>query len=130
MRLSSANWLGREVVTLQGEGKAGLAPAEATYELLDRMAAALALQGLPLQNVVRNRFFGRDEQSRAEGSAARRGVLAGGARSAGTSLIAAGQFDSDALVAMDRRRASPPSLRVLREPQEPHQATLPFRPNR
>jgi hypothetical protein len=69
VRLTSFSWLGREFVALQGEGKPALAPAEATHELLDRMGNALALRGLSLDNVVRNRFFGRDEQSRAEGSA-------------------------------------------------------------
>ena len=88
MRFTSYSWLGREFVALRGEGKPGLAPAEATHELLDRMDHALGLVGLSLDNVVRNRFFGRDEQSRVEGSAARRGVLSGRARSAGTSLIA------------------------------------------
>ncbi len=118
MRLIDFSWLGREFVALQGEGKAGLAPAEATRELLDRMSAALVLQGLSLNYVVRNRFFGRDEQSRAVGSAARREVLSGSARSAGTSLIATSQFDSDALVAMDLLALRPARLGASKQVRE------------
>ena len=118
MRLNSFSWLGREFVALQGEGKPALAPAEGTRELLDRMGNALALQGLSLEHVVRNRFFGRDEESRAEGSAARREVLSGKARSAGTSLIASSQFDSDARVAMDLLALRPSDAQADKEVRE------------
>lgn len=105
-------------MALQGEGKAELAPAEATRELLDRMGKALALQGLSFDDVVRNRFFGRDGESRAEGSGARRDVLSGKARSAGTSLIASGQFDSAARVAMDLLALRPKERGVVKEVRE------------
>ncbi len=57
--------------------------------------------GLSLENTVRTRLWGRDRQSRNLASNERVKVLSGKARSASSSYIAPGHFDSDARVALD-----------------------------
>jgi len=57
--------------------------------------------GLCLENTVRTRLWGKDRESRDLGSNERVKVLSGKARSASSSYIAPGHFDSDARVGLD-----------------------------
>ena len=57
--------------------------------------------GLSLDNTVRSRLWGRDRDSRDLGSTERVKALSGKARSASSSYICPGHFDSQAKVAVD-----------------------------
>ena len=57
--------------------------------------------GLSLENTVRTRLWGRDRESRDLGSGQRVKIRSGIARSASSSYIAPGYFDSDARVSLD-----------------------------
>ncbi|MEK6602071.1 MAG: RidA family protein, partial [Candidatus Binatota bacterium] len=82
----------------------------------------LRLMGLSLENTVRTRLWGRDRQSRNLGSDQRIRVLSGKARSASSSYIAPGHFDSEARVGLDllAMRPSRPGLeKTLKEYDPP-----------
>jgi enamine deaminase RidA (YjgF/YER057c/UK114 family) len=64
--------------------------------------------GLSLDNTVRSRLWGRDRASRDAGSNERVKILSGKARSASSSYIAPGHFDSTAKVAVDLLAMRPP----------------------
>ena len=101
MRKRIFNWLGKEFVELSGEAKpAGTATIEA-QELFSRFDQELRGHGLSLDNTVRSRLWGRDRESRDLGSNERVKVLSNRARSASSSYIAPGHFDSAAKVAVD-----------------------------
>ena len=68
MRLTIFSWLEHEFVRVYGEGRPGLPVAEATRDLLGRMGADLATQGLSLDDVVRTRLFARDRAGRDAGA--------------------------------------------------------------
>jgi enamine deaminase RidA (YjgF/YER057c/UK114 family) len=72
----------------------------------------LKAHGLSLGNTVRSRLWGRDRESRDLGSDERVKILSGKARSASSSYIAPGHFDSDAKVAVDllAMRPTEPSM--------------------
>ena len=94
-------WMGKEFIELSGE--AGPAP-DATFEaqeIFGRFDQELRSHELSLDNTVRSRLWGRDRQSRDRGSAERVRILSGKARSASSSYIAPGRFDSPAKVALD-----------------------------
>jgi enamine deaminase RidA (YjgF/YER057c/UK114 family) len=94
-------WMGKEFIELSGEAKpAATATAEA-QELFGRFDQELRMHGLSLDNTVRSRLWGRDRESRDLGSNERVKILSGKARSASSSYIAAGHFDSTAKVAVD-----------------------------
>ena len=57
--------------------------------------------GLSLDNTVRTRLWGRDRESRDQGSTERVKILSGKARSASSSFISPIHFDSNARVAVD-----------------------------
>lgn len=101
MRKKIFAWLGKEFIALSCEGKAGLATKEQSQDIFRRFDEELRLMGLSLGNTVRTRLWGRDRQSRNLGSSERVKVLSGKARSASSSYIAPGHFDSDARVALD-----------------------------
>src|SRR5690242_9822922 len=96
MRLTIFPWLDREFVRVFGEGLPGLAVPDATRELLERFAGKLAPLHLSLDDVVRTRLFAQDKAGRDAGSAARREVLSGRARSASSGLIAPAVISSGA----------------------------------
>ena len=101
MRKRIFSWLGRDFLELSGEAKpAANATAEA-QQLLAGFQEELAAHGLSLDNTVRSRLWGRDRDSRDLGSNERVRILTGRARSASSSYIAPGHFDSDARVALD-----------------------------
>jgi enamine deaminase RidA (YjgF/YER057c/UK114 family) len=101
MRKKLFSWLGKEFVALSGEARpASTATAEAR-ELFQRFDQELRVHGLELANTVRSRLWGRDRESRDQGSNERVRMLSGKARSASSSYIAPGHFDSNANVAID-----------------------------
>lgn len=101
MRMKIFSWLGREFVSLSGEARPAATPSEEAQNLFARFNDELEKLGLSLRHVVRTRLWGRDRQSRDLGSDERVKILSGPARSASSSYIAPGHFDSDASVALD-----------------------------
>ncbi len=101
MRKKLFLWLGREFITLSCEGKEGMTATDQSREILRSLDEELRGMGLSLENTVRTRLWGRDGQSRTIGSDERVRVLSGKARSASSSYIAPGHFDSNAHVALD-----------------------------
>lgn len=122
MRKKIFRWLGREFVALSCEGKAGSTAKEQTQDIFRRFEEELRSLGLSLDNTVRSRLWAKDRQSRNLGSGERVVVLAGKARSASSSYIAPGHFDSDARAALDllAMRPSRPGLeKILKEYDPP-----------
>jgi len=95
------NWLEREFIELSSEAKPAANAASEAQELFQRFDQELRNHGLSLDNTVRSRLWGRDRDSRDLGSNERVKVLSGKARSASSSYIAPGHFDSTAKVAVD-----------------------------
>jgi enamine deaminase RidA (YjgF/YER057c/UK114 family) len=95
------SWLGKEFVELAGEAKPASTATEEAREIFQRFDQELRLHGLALANTVRSRLWGRDRESRDRGSDERVKMLSGKARSASSSYIAPGHFDSNARVAID-----------------------------
>ena len=113
MRKMIFPWLGREFVSLSGEGQEGATATEETRDILQRMDAELNEVGLSLEDTVRTRLWGRDRESRDLGGSERVRVLSAKARSTSSSYIAPGHLDSDARVSLDLLAMKP-----LRSPQE------------
>jgi len=111
MRKQIFTWLGKEFIELSGEAKAAANATIEAQELFQRIDQELKAHGLSLENTVRSRLWGRDRQSRDLGSTERVKILSGKARSASSSYIAPGHFDSGAKVALDliAMRPSQPS---------------------
>lgn len=101
MRKKIFSWLGREFIELSGEAKPATNATVEAQELFGRFDAELKTHGLSLDNTVRSRLWGRDRESRDLGSDERVKILSGKARSASSSYIAPGHFDSNANVAID-----------------------------
>jgi enamine deaminase RidA (YjgF/YER057c/UK114 family) len=122
MRKRIFSWLGKEFVELSGEAKpAATATAEA-HELFQRFAQELQTYGLTLDHTVRSRLWGRDRESRDQGSNERVKILAGKARSASSSYIAPVHFDSNAKIAIDllaMRPSRPDAEKFLKEYDPP-----------
>jgi len=95
------SWLGKEFVELSGEAKSAASATEEAQELFARFDQELRIHSLSLDNTVRSRLWGRDRESRDQGSNERVKVLSGKARSASSSYIAPAHFDSNAKVAID-----------------------------
>jgi enamine deaminase RidA (YjgF/YER057c/UK114 family) len=111
MRKRIFTWLGKEFVELSGEAKPVANATTEAQELFGRFDDELKSHGLSLDNTVRSRLWGRDRQSRDLGSNERVKILSGRARSASSSYISPGHFDSSANVALDllAMRPSEPS---------------------
>ena len=95
------SWLGKEFVELSGEARPAATATEEAQELFQRFDQELRRHELSLANTVRSRLWGRDRESRDQGSNQRVKVLSGKARSASSSYIAPIRFDSNAKVAID-----------------------------
>jgi len=118
MRRKIFPWLGREFVALSGEGKPDLPAEQQGRDLFMRFDRELRGLELSLDNTVRSRLWGRDRESRDQGSIARSSALSGKARSASSSFICPGHFDSDAKVAIDllaMRPTRPDAQKSLKE---------------
>jgi enamine deaminase RidA (YjgF/YER057c/UK114 family) len=101
MRKKIFSWLGREFIELSGEAKVAANATIEAQELFNRFDQELKSHRLSLDNTMRSRLWGRDRESRDLGSTQRVKVLSGKARSASSSYIAPGHFDSAAKVAID-----------------------------
>jgi hypothetical protein len=101
MRKKIFSWLGREFIELSGEAKPAATATVEGQELFNRFNEELKSHGLSLDHTVRSRLWGRDRESRDLGSTERVKTLSGNARSASSSYIAPGHFDSTAKVAVD-----------------------------
>ena len=101
MRKRIFHWLGKEFIELSGEAKPAATPSIEAGEIFRRFDEELRGHGLSLDHTVRSRLWGRDRRSRDLGSDERVKILSGKARSASSSYIAPGHFDSTANVAVD-----------------------------
>ncbi|MGH7793492.1 MAG: hypothetical protein ACREQ2_01100 [Candidatus Binatia bacterium] len=101
MRKKIFTWLGKEFVELSGEAKPESNATIEAQEIFRRFDQELRGHGLSLDNTVRSRLWGRDRESRDLGSNERVNILSGKARSASSSYIAPGHFDSSAKVGVD-----------------------------
>ncbi|HKY08564.1 MAG TPA: hypothetical protein VJQ55_09990 [Candidatus Binatia bacterium] len=112
MRKRLFTWLGKEFVELSGEAKPASNATIEAQEIFQRFDQELRGHGLSLDNTVRSRLWGRDRESRDLGSNERVKILSGKARSASSSYISPGHFDSPAKVAVDllAMRPSEPSV--------------------
>jgi len=95
------SWLDREFVELSAEAQPAASAADEASLLFQRFDDELTGDGLSLNGTVRTRLWARDRQSRDLASIERRRILSGEARSASSSYIAPGHFDSDGRVAVD-----------------------------
>ncbi len=94
-------WLGREFIALSCEGMSGLTATAQAQDIFRSLDEELRGMGLSLENTTRTRLWGKDRESRNLGSNERVRILSGKARSASSSYIAPGHFNSDAKVALD-----------------------------
>lgn len=101
MRTRIFEWLDHEFVAVAGEGGPAGTVAEETKALFGSIDEELQKFGLSLTNTVRTRLWARDRASRDQGSSERVKVLAGPARSASSSFIAADFFSSDGRVGLE-----------------------------
>jgi len=101
MRKRIFSWLGKEFIELSGAANPAASASIEAQEIFSRFNAELKSHGLSLDHTVRSRLWGRDRESRDLGSAERVRILSGKARSASSSYIAPGHFDSAAKVAVD-----------------------------
>jgi len=127
MRKRIFTWLGKEFIELSGEAKAAANATLEAQELFQRFDQELKAHGLSLDNTVRSRLWGRDRQSRDLGSTERVKILSGKARSASSSYIAPGHFDSGAKVALDLLAMRPSQTSAAKRIVEYEPAIVPIR---
>jgi enamine deaminase RidA (YjgF/YER057c/UK114 family) len=127
MRKRIFTWLGKEFIELSGEAKAAANATIEAQELFQRIDQELRAHGLSLDNTVRSRLWGRDRQSRDLGSTERVKILSGKARSASSSYIAPGHFDSSAKVALDLLAMRPSQTSAAKRIVEYEPAIAPIR---
>ena len=101
MRKKIFSWLGHEFIELSGEAAPAASATLEARQIFQRFDSELRSHGLSLDNTVRSRLWGRDRDSRDLGSTERVKALSGKARSASSSYICPGHFDSQAKVAVD-----------------------------
>mgnify|MGYP001049345764 CR=1 FL=1 len=127
MRKRIFTWLGKDFIELSGEAKAAANATIEAQELFQRIDQELKAHGLSLDNTVRSRLWGRDRQSRDLGSTERVKILSGKARSASSSYIAPGHFDSSAKVALDLLAMRPSQTSTAKRIVEYEPAIAPIR---
>ena len=127
MRKRIFTWLGKEFIELSGEAKAAANATIEAQELFQRIDQELKAHGLSLDNTVRSRLWGRDRQNRDLGSTERVKILSGKARSASSSYIAPGHFDSSAKVALDLIAMRPSQTSAAKRIVEYEPAIAPIR---
>ena len=101
MQVRFFNWLGREFIEISGEGKAGIAADRATEELFDKFEKRLGAHNFSLDDAVRLRVWGRDQNARTLATAARSRVLTGNRRVASSSFISPEWFESDGVAGLE-----------------------------
>ncbi|MEO6163071.1 MAG: hypothetical protein ABIP88_02905 [Candidatus Binatia bacterium] len=127
MRKRIFNWLDHEFIEVSGEAIAGADAGSEARELFQRLDRELRAHGLSLDNTVRSRLWGRDRTSRDAGSNERVKILSGKARSASSSYIAPGHFDSPAKVAVDLLAMRPARADLQKQIVEYEPAIVPIR---
>jgi enamine deaminase RidA (YjgF/YER057c/UK114 family) len=122
MQKTIFTWMGKEFIELSGEARPAANATLEAQEIFGRFEQGLRSHELSLDNTVRSRLWGRDRQSRDLGSDERVKILSGKARSASSSYIAPGHFDSPAKVAVDliaMRPAQPSAAKRIVEYDPP-----------
>lgn len=127
MRKRIFTWLGKEFIELSGEARPAADATAEARDIFERFDHELKQHGLSLDHTVRSRLWGRDRQSRDLGSTERVRVLSGKARSASSSYIAPGHFDSNAKVALDLIAMRPSQTGAVKRIQEYEPAIVPIR---
>ncbi|HWH75845.1 MAG TPA: hypothetical protein VNT76_00685 [Candidatus Binatus sp.] len=127
MRKKIFTWHGREFIELSAEARSAETATIEARQLFERFDADLRSHGLSLANTVRSRLWGRDRQSRDLGSTERVKALSGKARSASSSYIAPGHFDSSASVAVDLLAMRPSQPAMEKRVVEYDPAIVPIR---
>jgi len=127
MRKKIFTWLNHEFIELAGEATPGTDAGNEARELFRRFDRELQSHGLSLDNTVRSRLWGRDRASRDAGSTERVKILSGKARSASSSYIAPGHFDSPAKVAVDLLAMRPSRADQQKQIVEYEPAIVPIR---
>lgn len=127
MRKRIFTWLGHEFIEVSAEAAPGPDAATEASALFARINDALRGHGMSLDNTVRSRLWGRDRASRDAGSTERVRALSGKARSASSSYIAPGHFDSAAKVAVDLLAMRPASAGQEKRIVEYEPAIVPIR---
>jgi enamine deaminase RidA (YjgF/YER057c/UK114 family) len=127
MRKKIFQWLGREFISLSGEGRPALSAADEARDIFQRFGNELKDLGLSLDNTVRTRLWGRDRESRDQGSAERVKILSGKGRSASSSFISAIHFDSSARVAIDLLAMRPTNPTIQKQLTEYDPPITPLR---
>jgi enamine deaminase RidA (YjgF/YER057c/UK114 family) len=125
MKISA--WLGREFVALSSEGTESLAPREEAQEIFHRLDDELKIWGLSLEETVRTRLWARDRESRDAASNERFKILSGRSRSASSSYIAPGYFESGARIAVDLVAMRPPRPGLKKSLKECEPPIVPLR---
>ncbi len=111
-------WLGRDFIEISAEGRAGLQADGATIALFQRLETELQSHGWSLDDVVRVRVWGRDQDARTLATAARAKVLTGNRKAASSSFISQQWFDSDATVGLELLAIKPMISGAERRPVE------------
>jgi enamine deaminase RidA (YjgF/YER057c/UK114 family) len=101
MKSTLVRALGRRFVHLSDEASPDLLADAAVHELIERCTRELATYGLTLDNIVRTRLWARSAVDRDVASRERRDALSGKARSASSSYIAPGHFQTWGKAALD-----------------------------
>jgi enamine deaminase RidA (YjgF/YER057c/UK114 family) len=127
MQKTIFTWMGKEFIELSGEARPSATATSEARELFGRFDQELRMHALSLDNTVRSRLWGRDRQSRDLGSNERVKILSGKARSASSSYIASGHFDSSAKVAIDLIAMRPAEPGVAKRIVEYEPAIVPIR---
>jgi enamine deaminase RidA (YjgF/YER057c/UK114 family) len=127
MRKKIFSWVGNEFIELSGEAKPAANATVQARDLFSLFNEELKSHGLSLDNTVRSRLWGRDRESRDLGSNERVKILAGKARSASSSYIAPGHFDSAAKVAVDLLAMRPTQPNMVKRIVEYDPPIVPIR---
>lgn len=101
MKSTVVRALGHRFVHLSEESSPDLLADAAMREVLEHCERELAIYGLTLDNTVRTRLWARNAIDREVASAERWRILSGAARSASSSYIAPGHFQTWAKAAID-----------------------------
>lgn len=116
MRIKHFTWLGRRFIDLSAQGQPGV-PVDATItEMFENFALELTSAGLSLDNTVRVRIWGRDQEARSLATVARSKILAGDRKAASSSFISQQWFDSKGTAGLELLALHPRNSAAVRSP--------------